>query len=319
MEIEQAWLAFDSLRKEAELEPKRLADPEIFCHRCGGIKSYGVHDDVPTCTECGACDVEYVCEEAEWRSGCEDGVDQSRVGAPVNTDHFSAAWGQGTIMNVQRSASYAQKRLARINFHSMMNHRDRALFHAYADLDRVGKQILSLPDAVMYQAKIKYKAFNEAVLTRGAVRNGIKANCIFQACREFNVPRTTREIAEAFGIPARDISRTFEIYQEQVPESQVHVTNPSDLVARFFKDITCVPDDQRGKVCMRIRKICKQLEECVELMGRTPKAVVCSVMYIALSDAGFAPNKAELCRVCDVSVPTLGKIETIIKNQLRNS
>jgi transcription initiation factor TFIIIB Brf1 subunit/transcription initiation factor TFIIB len=246
-------------------------------------------------------------------------VDQSRVGAPVNTDHFSAAWGQGTIMNVQRSASYAQKRLARINFHSMMNHRDRALFHAYADLDRVGKQILSLPDAVMYQVKIKYKAFNEAVLTRGAVRNGIKANCIFQACREFNVPRTTREIAEAFGIPARDISRTFEIYQEQVPESQVHVTNPSDLVARFFKDVTCVPDDQRGKVCMRIRKICKQLEECVELMGRTPKAVVCSVMYIALSDAGFAPNKAELCRVCDVSVPTLGKIEAIIKNQLRNS
>jgi transcription initiation factor TFIIIB Brf1 subunit/transcription initiation factor TFIIB len=319
MEIEQSWLAFDSLRKEAELELPRLADPEIFCHRCGGVKSYGVHDDVPVCTECGACDVEYVCEEAEWRSGCEDGVDQSRVGAPVNTDHFSAAWGQGTIMNVQRSASYAQKRLARINFHSMMNHRDRALFHAYADLDRIGKQTLGLPEAVMYQAKIKYKAFNEAVLTRGAVRNGIKANCIFQACREFNVPRTTREIAEAFGIPARDISRTFEIYQEQVPESQVHVTTPSDLVARFFKDITGVPEEQRGKVCMRIRNICKQLEDCVELMGRTPKAVVCSVMYIVLADAGFSPNKAELCRVCDVSVPTLGKIEAIIKNQLRNS
>jgi transcription initiation factor TFIIIB Brf1 subunit/transcription initiation factor TFIIB len=200
-----------------------------------------------------------------------------------------------------------------------MNHKDRALFHAYNDLDKVGKQILNLPDAIMYQVKIKYKAFNEAVLTRGAVRNGIKANCIFQACREFNVPRTTREIAEAFGIPARDISRTFEIYQEQVPESQVHVTNPADLVARFFKDITCVPEEQRGKVCMRIRKICKQLEECVELMGRTPKAVVCSVMYIVLLDAGFGPNKAELCRVCDVSVPTLGKIETIIKNQLRNS
>lgn len=319
MEIEQAWLALDALRKGAEPDPERLADPEIFCVLCRGIKSYGVHDDVPVCTECGACDVAYVCEEAEWRSGCEDGVDQSRVGAPVNTDHFSAAWGQGTIMNVQRSASYAQKRLARINFHSMMNHRDRALFHAYADLDRVGKQILSLPEAVMYHAKIKYKAFNEAVLTRGAVRNGIKANCIFQACREFNVPRTTREIAEAFGIPARDISRTFEIYQEQVPESQVHVTTPSDLVARFFKDVTCVPDEQRGKVCMRIRNICKQLEDCVELMGRTPKAVVCSVMYIVMTDAGFAPNKAELCRVCDVSVPTLGKIEAIIKNQLRNS
>jgi len=68
---------------------------------------------------------------------------------------------------------------------------------------------------------------------------------------------------------------------------------------------------------MKITKICKDLEDCVELMGRTPKAVVCSVMYIVLTDSGFGPNKAELCKICDVSVPTLGKIETIIKNQLK--
>lgn len=320
MEIEQAWNAFDLLRQGDEPQVQvRSADPEIFCERCGGTKSYGVEDDVPVCTECGACDAEYVCTEAEWRSGCDDGVDQSRVGAPVNTDHFSAAWGQGTIMAVQWSTPYAMKRLARINFHSMMNHRDRALFHAYADLDRVGKQILNLPDALMYQAKIKYKAFNEAVLTRGAVRNGIKANCIFQVCREFNVARTTQEIADAFGIPARDMSRTFDMYQEQVPETAVHIMTPADLVARFFNDVTCVPEEQRGKVKMRIRRICGQLEDCFELMGRTPRAVACAVMYVALTDGGFAPNKTEICKICDVSAPTLGKIETIIKNHLRNS
>ena len=114
------------------------------------------------------------------------------------------------------------------------------------------------------------------------------------------------------------MSRTFDMYQEQVPETAVHVTTPADLVARFFNAVTCVPEEQRGKVRMRIHNICKQLEDCVELMGRTPKAVVCTVMYIVLSDGGFAPNKTELCKICDVSVPTLGKIETIIKNQLRN-
>lgn len=317
MEIEEAWKAFDALRSAYAPMPQVKA-PEYYCF-CGGIKSFGVLDDLPVCTECGVVDSIYVCEEPEWRSGCEDGVDASRVGAPVNTDHFSEAWGQGTIMKVQASGPYAQKRLSKINFHSMMNHKDRALFHAYAEMDRIGKGILNLSDAVMYSAKIKYKAFSEAVLTRGAVRHGIKANCIFQACREFNVARTTHEIAQAFDIPVRDMSRTFDMYQEQVPETQVHVTVPADLIPRFFNGVSGIPDDQRGKIRMKMSHMCKQIEECTELMGRTPKAVACAVMYIVLSDAGFSPDRAQLCSICDVSVPTLGKIETIIKNQLRNS
>lgn len=322
MEIERSWALFESLRPP---EPEACAEPstsdlDFHCALCGGLKSFGVDDDLPVCTECGAVESYFVSDEPEWRSGCDDSgtvTDKSRVGAPVNTDHFSAGWGQGTVMSVNWKASYSQKRLARINFHSMMNHKDRALFHAYEDLEKIGKGVLKLPDAVMYQAKIKYRAFNEAVLTRGAVRNGIKANCIFQACREFGVARTTQEIADAFGIPVRDLSRTFDMYQEQVPETKVHVTTPADLVPRFFNAVTCVPEAARGKIRMKIVNICRQLEDCVELMGRTPKAVVCTVMFIVLSDAGFAPNKAEICKICDVSVPTLGKIEGIVKARLK--
>ena len=65
---------------------------------------------------------------------------------------------------------------------------------------------------------------------------------------------------------------------------------------------------------MQIVKACKAVEDCVELMGRTPKAVACAVMYIVLSRLGLGPPKAELCKICDVSVPTLGKIENIVKD-----
>jgi hypothetical protein len=278
-----------------------------------------VYDDLPVCTECGRVDESYVSDEPEWRSGLDEGgstADPSRIGAPVNTDHFSMAWGQGTLIRVAgtwKGGTYKQMRMARIHQHSTMNHRDRALFHAYLSLDKVCKQILNLPEAVLYQAKIKYKAFNEAVLTRGAVRNGIKANCIFQACREFGVARTTKEIADAFGIPARDLSRTTEIFQEQVPDQKVHVTTPADLIARFVNDITCIPDAVRGRVKMKIVKGCQALDECVELMGRTPKAVACAVIFHVLTLEGLKPNKAEICKICDVSVPTLGKIEAIVK------
>ena len=314
MDTEALWAIVDSLKGSPQVSQEKI-DP-YHCS-CGGQKVF-YNAELPVCSECGRVDDVFICEEPEWRSGGDDGgPDASRVGAPVNLDHFSAAWNQGTIMTVKNSASYAQKRLARINFHTSMNHKDRALFHAYAQMDNIGKSVLKLSDNVMYSAKIKYKAFNEAVLTRGAVRNGIKANCIFQACREFNVARTTHEIADAFGIPSRDLSRTFGIYQEQLPETQVHVTTPADLVARFFNSVTNVPEEMRGRVRMKITKLCQGLEDCVELMGRTPKAVVCGAMFIVLAEGGYSPDKTELCKICDVSVPTMVKIETIIRSHLR--
>ena len=313
--IDRAWSDFASLR-ESRGAAVPLSVCGLMCEFCGGPKVFdGMEIDLPVCRDCGRVDDSYICEEPEWRTGGDgETADPSRVGAPVNTDHFSAAWGQTTYMTVNRAASYATKRLARINMHASMNHRDRALFHAYAELDRIGKGELGLTDAVMYSAKIKYKAFNEAVLTRGAVRNGIKANCVFQACREAGVARTTREIADAFEIPARDLSRTFDMYQEQVPETVVHVTTPADLVSRFFNDVQGVPDAERGRIKMKIISKCKSLEDKVELMGRTPKAIACAVMASVLKEVQGAPSRAELCRICDISVPTLSKIEALLNS-----
>lgn len=312
MEVERAWADFELLRAPQIEQP--ASDLEYFCEACGAPKVFdGVDIDLPTCTECGLVDFAFVSDEPEWNGnggGDEKLPDNSRVGAPVNTDHFSEAWGRTTYMTPQQGASYATKRLARIHTHTTMNHKDRALFHAYAELDRIGKMVLGLPDAVMYAVKIKYKAFNEAVLTRGAVRNGIKANCMFQACHEFGVSRTTHEIAEAFGIPARDISRTFDMYQEQNPETKVHVTTAADLVKRFFNEVQGIPEEDRGRLRMKIIARCKELENNVELMGRTPKAVACAVMASVLKNL---VTRAALCKICDISLPTLTKIEALVK------
>ena len=309
--LERIWADLGVLQA-TECVPRNHLE-EFLCKFCGGPKVFdGVEIDLPTCTQCGRVDAAYICEEPEWRSGGGEEADPSRVGAPVNTDHFSEAWGQTTFMAPGKFASYGTKRMCRINMHASMNHRDRALFHAYADLDRIGKGILNLQDNVMYAVKSKYRAFNTAVLTRGAVRNGIKANCVFQACREFGVARTTQEIAAAFGIPSRDLSRTFDMYQEQNPETVVHVTTAADLVSRFFNDVKGIPDSERGKLKMKVVARCKALEDKVELMGRTPKAVACAVMTAILTGVPGAPTRAELCTICGISLPTLSKIEAII-------
>lgn len=314
MEIHRAWADFDLLRGQAETSIEATSNVEQYmCRFCGGPKTFDGFDiDLPTCMECGVQDDSFISDEPEWRSGANNDTteaDPTRVGAPVKTDLFSAAWGMNTMIT-------GKSKMARINMHASMNHKDRALFHAYAEITRICKDVLKLTDNVVYDANIKYNKFNAAVLTRGAVRNGIKANCVFQACRENGVARTTKEIADAFQIPSKDISRTSDIFQEQNPEKTVHVTQPADLIPRFMNSITCVSENDRGRVKCKIVKVCKSLEDCVELMGRTPKAIACAVIYIVLSKLELKPNKKDICRICEVSEPTLTKIEVIVKKEL---
>ena len=268
-------------------------------------------DGLPTCVSCGHSDVAFISDEPEWNGGANDeGSDPSRVGAPVNTTLFSASWGSGTIMSVHSSGTYANKRLARINFHTSMNHKDRALHHAYEGLDHVGRIILGLPDSVMLQAKIMYRKFSESVLTRGAIRNGIKANCIMRACQDAHVARTTHEIAAAFNIPPRDISRTADIFRETIPTVETTTTKSSDLVSRIFSQVT-VPDDMRGRIRQRTIRMCEQVECHPSLMGKTPKGVTAAVLYTVLSEYG--QTRESIAAMCDVSLPTLVKLENLVK------
>ena len=148
MDIEQLFAAADTCRP-VKACPVNLIWTEYRCPHCpdeGPLDEQFfrpgtrvVNDDgLPTCVTCGRSDWDFVSDEPEWNGGAnEDGDDPSRVGAPVNTTLFSAAWGSGTIMSVQSTSTYANKRLARINFHTSMNHKDRALHHAYENLDLV--------------------------------------------------------------------------------------------------------------------------------------------------------------------------------------
>jgi len=315
--VELSFQAFETLRPaEIQVEQKN----HFFCSRCGVAKMEPCGDvHMPTCPSCGVVDNEYVVDEPEWRSGADDGGgghdDQCRVGAPENLDHYSQAWNMGTMIKYGRKCKNFRSLTMR-QLHSNVNHKDRSLYYAYLDMDRVVTQ-LNLPGSVMHSAKIKYRNFTQNVLTRGAVRNGIKANCIFQACRENNTARSKQEIADAFNIPARDLSRTFEMYSEQNPEQQVHVITSADLATRFFNSVSCVPDELRGKTKMKIVNVCKELSTSVKLMGRTPKAVACAVMYVVLAKQGFSISKQEICKICDVSGPTLSKIETIVKGEMK--
>lgn len=59
--------------------------------------------------------------------------------------------------------------------------------------------------------------------------------------------------------------------------------------------------------------MCGATEDCVELMSKTPNSVASAIIYIVL---GSNITKSEVCEKCSVSIPTLNKIENIVKKHL---
>ena len=314
--LDEIWAEFDAFR--ATQEPPAIIstkDSHYSC-TCGGTKVFGP-DNLPVCTTCGIVESMYVLDEPEWVSAVsEDGVktDTARCGMPTDTDLFSESWGIGTVINA-KWGNYEQQKMARINFHSSMNHKDRSLFHAYSDIDKAARDHLGLPDNVIKSAKVLYRKFNSGVLTRGAVRTGIKANCVFYACKLANIPRTTKELAEAFGIQTRDISRTADIFKstllggESTPAVPVQVTRPSHVIPRLLNEFNV----HSGLIRMKCNKMAQSLEDCVPLMGKTPNSIAAAVIARVLSET---VTKQEIVAKCGVSMPTLNKIQTIVSKHL---
>ena len=303
MDIEQlVWNQLNEILSN-NVKPKNNEDDQYIC-ACGGIKSFQY--EFPTCTECGRVDDVFISDEAEWIGG-PDSDDPSRVGIPVNTVLYSANWGIGTLIT-GRSC----QRMAKISLHSSMNHRDRALHHAYTQFDHICKGRLKLNDVVIEQAKIIYRKFNQEKLTRGAIRAGVKANCILHACNENGVSRSLQEVADAFGIPVKDISRTDEIFKQATGED-TGTTLSSDIISRLFNHINFIADSEKGRVRMKIIKACEESQNTPLLMGKTPKGVASAVIFKTLIDLGYKVEREVIAKICEVSVPTLLKIEKILR------
>jgi len=281
-----------------------------LCKNCDVIKIFN-REGIPTCPSCGLVDSQYIDEAPEWTSGISDDgkvTDNSRCGNPdANPELFSDSWGKGSIIVTKNMSSYKDKRMAKINFHQSMNHKDRSLFHAYKDIDEA---CLLLPDSVLKDAKMMYKKFNDKKLTRGAVRTGIKANCVLFACRMSKIPRTTKEISEMFSVHSKDVSRTTQLFKETLLGKTIdsYTTLPHDVMNRLLNTFEVSREER-----LLCNKMCSKLEDCSQLMSKTPNSVASVIIYSVLKKR---VTKNEICEKCSISIPTINKIESIIKKHL---
>jgi transcription initiation factor TFIIB len=318
--LELEWAIFEKVRKPFNPVPATTKNNPEFCP-CGGARVFG-YDNLPVCTTCGVVVDMYIDDGPEWINGNNDdgkATDMSRCGQAKDLSLFSEQWGGGTMIVSRGKPNSAQRRMAKINFHQSMNHRDRSLFHAYKSFDAAAVDVLHLPESIVRDAKIMYRKFCKEKLTRGSVRTGIKANCILYACKiAGSGRRTTKEVADAFGIPTKDVSRTTDLFRTTMlaeteltdEKSSDGITKPSDIIHRLLNDFEF---ENMRKCRVKCIKFYDRISNCVELMGKTPKSIA-SVIILKVFDEHV--TKQEIVQKCSISMPTLNKIEGIINKYL---
>jgi transcription initiation factor TFIIB len=239
----------------------------------------------------------------------EDGVskDMSRAGNHgVDHDLYSDSWGRGTVIRARWTDKPSMRRMARINFYQSMNSKDRRLHHAYVKIDR---NQLELPDLVMKRAKQFYKEFVEGPhLTRGKNREGILANSVYAACREAKIPRTIDEVANAYQVDRRYMSRMDDMFREVV-ETKHEVVQDGEVASVSHR--LMIPFELPGKQRMKVVKACNILDECSKLMSRHPKTVAATALMVVME-----LTKQEVVAKTGVSASSITKLEQIVRDYL---
>jgi ribonuclease HI len=261
------------------------------------------------CSQCGIVDESRgrIDQGAEWSSCVTDegAKDGSRVGMAANPLYHE--WGNGSKIGKTKGMSVAQKRMAKIDFHLSSNHKDRALHQAYLDMQEACA-LLGISMNTVELAKAFYKRITAKGITRGVVRIGMKANCVYYACKKDGIiQELCTRLLDAFGLDPRDISRTANKFRDCLDEedTEERVTMASDMIPRLMN---CVDPEVRGKNLQSIILLCKKLNVPRNLWERS--VVVWRVLVFI-----YVHKDADIEKVKDatgVSKITLTKL----KNQI---
>lgn len=157
---------------------------------------YEHHSGTMVCPKCGVVVVEQMIDEgAEWRTFAEDGAEKSRVGGAENPFLSSTANLSTSVINAGgKQNSFARSIITISNRRSV----DRALTAAYKDIKDIATRI-NVPASVVDLAMNLYsRAYRKRELKGNILfRDPKTAACLYVACNEEGVPRTSSEICAA--------------------------------------------------------------------------------------------------------------------------
>jgi len=285
-------------------------NPNSNCSRCG--KKSLLTDEVTGEQFCGKCG--YVISEKVDDSGPErrsfsiqGSVDSTRTGSPISLTRHDK--GLATVINpANRDAtgkplsSSMKSTITRLRTWDSRSQSqapaDRNLRQALNELDRL-KDKLAISSSVLEKAAYIYRKALDKQLVRGRSISALIAASLYAACRDTEIPRTLKDVAEAANVKRKDISRCYRILHQEL-ELKMPVVDSIQCIARISSKLKVTEKTKRYAA-----KILKEAQDRQESSGKDPMGLAAAALYLSCVKNGVSITQRDLAEAANVTEVTI--------------
>lgn len=296
------------------LEKKTITKEKIKC--CELKENYQNDKDMIVCRVCSNV-ITNISDNPEWRYyGSKDSknCDPTRCGMPVNTLLPESSVGSSVSFSSNSSSMYQIRKMQQW---SGMPYKERSIYKVFLEIQNVCVRN-GIPNKIITEAKSIYKIVSTTKISRGTNRSGIIASCVYFACKECNVPRSSKEIAEMFTITPNTMTRGVKKCQEIIHMdkknknrlSRSKSIKPHDFINRF-----CNKLDMDEKEVEQILKICELIVNNNIISENTPPSIASGCIYYFIKKKEKNITKKQISTICKISEVTINKCCKVIEGE----
>jgi len=293
---------YDFLTKMEEIESVQ----KVNC--CETKDNYQNYNGQIKCKVCNNI-ITNISDNPEWRYyGSKDSKssDPTRCGMPVNTLLPESSVGSSVSFN---SNTKTMNQIRKFQQWHGMPYKERSLYKVFITIQTACEKN-SIPGKIMNEAKSLYSIISDTKISRGANREGIIAACLYFACKECDVPRSSKEIASMFNITVGIMTRGIKKCQEIISMNKKNKNrlaktipiSPVSLIERFCNKLEL--NEQSTKTIM---DICKVSVEKNIISENTPPSIAAGCIFYFNKKINSGLTKKKISCVCKTSEVTINK------------
>lgn len=284
-------------------------DEKEIINCCSKIENIEIEQGMTKCKICSNI-ISNIVDNPEWRyygSGDNKSSDPTRCGMPVNTLLPESSVGSSIGYN---SNTKTMNQIRKYQKWNGMPYKERSLYKVFIDIQEISKKN-NLPNIIINEAKSLYSIISQTKISRGTNRKGIIAACVYFACKECNVPRSSNEIAEMFSIETTIMTKGVKKAQEIISMNKKNKKrlsksisiHPEDFIERFCNRLELNKEDTK-----KITEICKKCMNKNIISENTPPSIAagCIYYYIKKID-NITITKKDISNICKISEVTINK------------
>jgi transcription initiation factor TFIIB len=239
---------------------------------------------------CSNCGIVLSAEKAqetrpEWRAFNTEQSNNNRIRTGMPASLARHDMGLSTIIGradrdytgsrISTSIKSTIDRLRILDYRTQLyNSTDRSLKKAFSELDKL-KDKLILPDSVVEKAAYIYRKAQSRGMVRGRTVSAMLAAAIYIACREIEVGKTLKDIAQGTNVKPKTLSQSYRILLTEL-DIKTPMLDPMRCIAKVANKMHLHERITRQGMDIMHTAIRKEAS-----VGKNPMGLAAAVLYIS--------------------------------------